>query len=197
MLREEVEAAVTVLKMGTSAGVDNIPAELVQLVKAGGEDMTDILTSICYKIWKTGEWPTTWAQSLVIALPKKGNLQLCQNYRTISLISHHSKVMLKIILKRLSHKQKGSLQKSKQVSEPEGASQNKYSISGSSTRNTCSISRLHNPYNVFIDFKKADMVWHEALWATMRKYNINASIIRAIVNLFDKAQSAVLFSGSQ
>ena len=52
-------------------------------------------------------------------------------------------------------------------------------------------------YHVFIDFKKAfDRVWHEALWATMRKYNINASIIRAIENLYDKAQSAVLFSGS-
>ena len=93
-----MEAAVKALKMGKSAGVDNIPAELVQ---AGGEAMIDILTAICNKIWKTGEWPTTWAQSLVITLPKKGNLQLCQNYRTISLISHPSKVMLKIILNRL------------------------------------------------------------------------------------------------
>ena len=63
--------------------------------------MTDILTAICNKIWKTGEWPTTWTQSLVITLPKKGNLQVCQNYRTISLISHPSKFMLKIILNRL------------------------------------------------------------------------------------------------
>ena len=83
ILREEVEAAVKVLKMGKSAGVDNIPAELVQ---AGGEAMIDILTAICNKIWKTGEWQTTWTQSLVITLPKKGNLQLCQNFRTISLI---------------------------------------------------------------------------------------------------------------
>ena len=56
---------------GNSAGVDNIPAELVQ---PGGEAMTDILTAICNKIWKTGEWPTIWTQSLVITLPKKGNL---------------------------------------------------------------------------------------------------------------------------
>ena len=83
--------------MGKPVGVDNIPAELVQ---AGGEAMIDILTSIRNKIWKTGEWPTTWTQSLVITLPKKGNLQLCQNYRTISLISHPSKVMLNIILNR-------------------------------------------------------------------------------------------------
>ena len=85
ILREEVEAAVKTLKMRKSAGVDNIPAELVQ---AGEEAMIDILSSICNKIWKTGEWPTTWTESLVITLPKKGILQLCQNYRTISLISH-------------------------------------------------------------------------------------------------------------
>ena len=57
--------------------------------------------STIYKIWQTGEWPTPWTQSLVITLPQKGNLQQCQNYRTISLISHPSKVMLKIILNRL------------------------------------------------------------------------------------------------
>ena len=52
-------------------------------------------------------------------------------------------------------------------------------------------------YHVFIDFKKTfDRLWHETLWATMRKYNINASIIRAIENLYDKAQSTVLFNGS-
>ena len=59
------------------------------------------------------------------------------------------------------------------------------------------LQHQQNLYHVFIDFKKAfDRVWHEALCATMRKYNINASIIRAIENLYDKAQSAVLFNGS-
>ena len=81
-----------------SGGVDNIPAELVH---AGGEDVITALTTICSKIWQTGEWSTTWTQSLVITLPKKGNLQQCQNYRKISHISHPSKVMLKIILNRL------------------------------------------------------------------------------------------------
>ena len=63
--------------------------------------MIDVLTEICNRIWRTGEWPTPWTQSLIITLPKKGNLQLCQNYRTSSLISHSSKVMLKVILNRL------------------------------------------------------------------------------------------------
>ena len=91
-------AAVQSLEKGKSAGVDNIPAELAQ---AGGEDVTSALTTIYCKIWQTGEWPTPWTQSLVITLRKIGNLQQCQNYRTISLISHPSKVMLKIILNRL------------------------------------------------------------------------------------------------
>ena len=192
ILREEVEAAVKALKMGKSAGVDNIPAELVQ---AGGEAMIDILTAICNKIWKTGEWPTTWTQSLVITLPKKGNLQLCQNYRTINLISHPSKVMLKIILNRLRP------QAEEIIAEEQAGFRARRSTTEQifNLRILCEkyLQHQQNLYHVFIDFKKAfDRVWHEALWATMRKYNINASIIRAIENLYDKAQSAVLFNGS-
>ena len=67
ILREEVESAIASLKKGKSAGVDNIPAELV---RAGGEAMIDILIEFCHMIWKTGEWPTPWTQSLIITLPK-------------------------------------------------------------------------------------------------------------------------------
>ena len=165
--------------MGKSAGVDNILAELVE---AGEEAMIDILTSICNKIWKTGEWPTTWTQSLVITRPKKGNLQL-QNY-----ISHPSKVMLKIILNRLQ------LQAEKIIAEEQPG----FRAGRSTTEQIFNLRILcekypqhqQNPYHVFTDFKKAfHRVWYEALWATMRKYNINASIIQAIKNLCDKAQS--------
>ena len=97
ILLKEVEAAIQAsvqsLTKGRSAGVDNISAKLVQ---AGGEDVITALTTIYDKIWQTGKWPTPWTQALVITLPKKGNLQQCQNYRTISLISYPSKVMLKI-----------------------------------------------------------------------------------------------------
>ena len=78
ILREEIEAAVKSLKPGKSAGVDNIPAELLQ---AGGETMIDVLLNICNKIWQTGEWPTPWTQSLVITLPKK---LTCSSVRTIT-----------------------------------------------------------------------------------------------------------------
>ena len=103
ILRKEVEAAVQSLQKGKSAGVDNIPAELVQ---AGGEDVITAPTLICNKIWQTGEWSTLWTQSLVITLPKKSNLQQCQNYRTIRLTSHLNKVMLKIILTRFKPQKK-------------------------------------------------------------------------------------------
>ena len=178
--------------MGKSAGMDNRPAKPVQ---AGGEAMIDILTAICNKIWKTGEWPITWTQSLVITLPKKGNLQLCQNYRTISLISHPRKVMLKIILNGLQP-QAEEIIVEEQVGFRAGRSTTDQIFN---LRILCEKYLQHQQilYHVFEDFKKAfDTVWHEALWATMRKYNINASIIRAIENLYDKAQSAVLFNGS-
>ena len=113
-----------------------------QLVQAGGEAMIDILTTICNKIWKTGEWPTTWTQSLVITLPKKGNLQLCQNYRTISLLSHPSKVMLKIILNRFQPPAEEIIAE-EQAGFRAGRSTTEQIFNfRTSARNTCSISWL-------------------------------------------------------
>ena len=87
ILRREVEAAVQSSGKRKSAGVDNIPAELVQ---AGGQDVITALMTICNKTWQTRKWPTSWTQSLVIKFHKVGNLQQYQNYQTISLISHLS-----------------------------------------------------------------------------------------------------------
>ena len=140
ILCKEVEAAVQSLKKGKSAGVDNIPAELVQ---AGGEDVITALKTICNKIWLTGERPTTWTQSLVITLPKKGNLQQCQNYRTMSLISRPSKVILKIIRNRLKPQVRRSSLKNRQASEQVGAPQSRSSTYAFSVRNissTCKTS---------------------------------------------------------
>ena len=127
---------------------------------------------------------TDFRQVLVITLPKKDNLQLCQNYKTISLISHPSKVMLKITLNRLQP----------QTEEIIAEEQAGFRAGRSPTEQILNLRILgekllqhqQNLYHVFID-----RVWHEALWATMRKYNIKASIIRVIENLYDKAQSAV------
>ena len=171
------------MKKGKSAEVYNIPAELV---KAGGEDVIAALTTICYKIWQTEEWPTPWTQSLIITLPKKDNLQQCQNYRTISLIRHPSKVMLKIILNRLKPQAERIIAE-EQAGFRAGRSTTEQIFN---LRILCENYLQHQQdlYHAFIDFKKAfDRVWNAALWATMKKYNISTNLIQVIKNLYNKA----------
>ena len=149
ILREAVEAAVKSLKKGKSAEVDNIPAELLQ---QGEEAMVNALLVICNKIWRTGEWPTPWTQSLVITLPKNGDLRLGQNYRTISLLGHPSKVMLKIILSRLKP-EAGDI-----ITEEQAGFRQRLSTIEQifNLRILCERCLHHQQdlYHVFIDFKK-------------------------------------------
>ena len=135
------------------------------------------------------------SESLIITLPKKGNLQLCQNYRTISLISHSSEVMLKVILKRLKP------QAEEIIAEEQAGFRARRSTTEQilNLRILCEkyLQHQQNLYHVLIDFKKAfDRVWLTALWATMRKYNICANLVRTIEQLYDKATSAVQMNGS-
>ena len=83
--------------MNKASGGNGIPAELFQILKA---DVAKVLHSICQQIWKTQHWPQDWQRSVFIPIPKKGNAKECSNYLTIALISHTSKVMLKILQAR-------------------------------------------------------------------------------------------------
>ena len=73
---------------------DGIPMELLQILK---DETVKVLHSICQQIWKTQQWPQDWKRSVIIPITKKGNAKECSNYHTIALISHASKVMLKIL----------------------------------------------------------------------------------------------------
>ena len=84
--------------MNKASGGDGIPAELFQILK---DDAIKVLNSICQQIWKTQQWPQGWKRSVFIPIPKKGNANECSNYNTIALMSHTSKVMLKILQIRL------------------------------------------------------------------------------------------------
>ena len=84
--------------MNKASGGDRIPAEPFQILK---DDAVKVLSSICQQIWKTRQWPQDWKRSVFIPVPKKGNAKECSNYCTIALISHASKVMLKILRARL------------------------------------------------------------------------------------------------
>ena len=93
ILECEVKWALESFTMNKASGGDGIPSELLQLQKA---DAVKVLHSICQQIWKTQQWPQDWKRSVFIPIPEKGNAKECSNYRTIALISHASKVMLKI-----------------------------------------------------------------------------------------------------
>ena len=83
--------------MNKASGGDGIPGELFQILK---DDAVKVLHCICLQIWKTQQWPQDWKMSVFIPIPKKGNAKGCSNYHTVSLISHASKIMLKIFQAR-------------------------------------------------------------------------------------------------
>ena len=86
------------ITMNKASGGDGIPVELFQILK---DNAVKVLHSICQQIWNTQQWPQDWKRSVFIPIPKKGNAKECSNYRTTALISHASKIMLKILQARL------------------------------------------------------------------------------------------------
>ena len=92
----DLESITTKKKKASGGG--GIPVKLFQIMK---DDAVKMLHSIYQQIWKTQQWPQDWKMSDFIPIPKKGNAKECSNYRTIALISHASKVMLKILQARL------------------------------------------------------------------------------------------------
>ena len=154
-----VEEALCTLKGGKSLGA--VPTELF---RHGGPEMIKVLTTLCQRIYSIHDHST----------PKKGNVRLCKNYRTISLISHPSKIMLRVILNRLKGKAEKIL-----AEEQAG-----FSAGGSTTEQIFNVrliiekhllhqkDLIHN----FIAFKKAfDRIWHKGLWQVMRNYNLYKS----------------------
>ena len=94
----EVKWALESITTNKASESDRIPLELFQILK---DDAVKVLHSICQQIWKTQQWPQDWKRSVFIPIPKKDNAKKCSNYCIIALISHASKVMLKILQARL------------------------------------------------------------------------------------------------
>jgi len=98
ILEYEVKWDLGSITTNKASGGDGIPVELFQILK---DDAVKVLHSIYQQIWKAQQWPWDWKRSVFIPIPKKGNAKECSNYCTIALISHASKVMLKILQARL------------------------------------------------------------------------------------------------
>ena len=188
ILKSEIEEAVRSLKNGKAAGFDNIPSELL---KFGGGDTIEILHKICNLVWKSGKWPTQMTKSLILPLAKKGDLKKCTNYRTISLISHPSKVLLKIINNRLKTKAEEILAE-EQAGFRSGRSTVEQIVSVRILGEKYRDHQMEIHHN-FIDFKKAfDRVWRKALWLVMKKHNVGAGLVNVIESLYNDNSNAVL-----
>ena len=94
ILECEVKWALGSISTNKASEGDGIPVELFQILN---DDAVKVLQSICQQMWETQQWPQDWKRSVFIPVPKKGNAKEFSNYHTIGLISHTSKVMLKIL----------------------------------------------------------------------------------------------------
>ena len=98
ILECEVKLALGSITKNKASVGDGISAKLFQILN---DDAIKVLHSICQQVWKTQQWPQDWKRSVFIPIPRKGNAKECSNYNTIELISHASKVTLKILQVRL------------------------------------------------------------------------------------------------
>ena len=100
ILECEVKWALRSSAINKASGCDEIPAELFRSLK---DDAIKVLHSLCQQTWKPQQWPQDWKRSLLLPVPTKGSTRECANHRTVVLISHAGKVMLKILPARLQH----------------------------------------------------------------------------------------------
>ena len=169
----------------TSRG-DGIPNELFQILK---EDAMKVLHSICQQIWKTQQLLQNWKRSLFIPIPKKGNVKECSNYCTIALISHASKVMLKIYHTRLQQYMNREL--------PDGQSGFRKGRTGDQMANICWIIKKardfqKNIYFCFMDYAKAfDCVDHNKLWKILKEIGIPDLLTCLLRNLYASQEAPV------
>ena len=154
--------------MNKASGGDGIPVELLQVLE---DDAVKVLHSVGQQIWKTQQWPQDWKRPVFIPIPKKGHAKECSNYRTIALISHVSKVMLKILQARFQQ------YVNRELPDVQGRFRK-----GRRTRNQianiCQIIEKarefqKNIYFSFIDYARAfECVDHNKLWKTLQEMGI-------------------------
>ena len=167
-----------------------IPIELLQIPK---DDGVKVLHSVCQQIWKTQQWPQDWKRSVFIAVPKKGNAKECSNYCKVALISHTSKVILKIFQARL--------QKYVNLEPPDVETEFR---KGRGTRdqiaNICWIIKKAREfqksiYFCLIDYAKVfDCMDHNKLWEILQDMGIPDHLTCLLRNLY-AGQEAMIRSG--
>jgi len=187
ILKSEVRKALNEIKYGKAPGHDEIP---IELFKEGGEEAIEILTQLCQRIWISGKWPDDWKRSVYIPIPKKGDPRECENNRTISLISHASKVLLKIIHSRIERQMEREMPDTQAGFRKRRGTRDQFH----NLRSIMERAREYNEdvYMCFIDYSKAfDSVHHEKLWNTLRQMGIPEHYVQLLKSLYDNQESTV------
>ena len=166
---------------------DGIPAELFQILK---DDVVKVLCSICQQLRKTQKWPQDCKRSDFIPIPKKGNAKECSNYCTIALISHASKVMLKILQARLQQYVNRELPDVQAEFRKGRGTRDQFSTSvGSLKKQESSRKNIHF---CFIDYAKAfDCVDHNKLWKILQEMGILDYLTCLLRNLYSGQEATV------
>ena len=176
----EVKWAWGTITMNKASGGDGIPVELFQILK---DDSVKVLHSLCNQIWKTQQWPQDWKTSVFITIPKKGNAKEGSNYCTIALISHASKVMLKILQARLQQYVNCELPDVQAgFSKGRGTRDQNANIHWIMEKER---EFQKNIYFCFMDYAKAfDCVDHKKLWKILKEMRIPDHLTCLLRNLY-------------
>uniref|UniRef100_A0A8B9XCA0 RNA-directed DNA polymerase n=1 Tax=Bos mutus grunniens TaxID=30521 RepID=A0A8B9XCA0_BOSMU len=187
ILECKVKWALGSITMNKASGGDGIPVELFQILK---DDAVKVFHSICQQIWKTQQWPQDWKRSVFIPIPKKGNAKECSNHCTIALISHASKVVLKILQARL-HQYVNHELPDIQAGFRKGRG------ARDQIANICWIMEKarefqKSVYFCFIDYAKAfDCVDHNKWWKILKEMGIPDHLTCLLRNLYTGQEATV------
>ena len=174
--------------MNKANGDDRIPVELFQILKDYG---VKVLHSICQQIWKTQQQPQDWKRSVFIPIPQKGNAKECSNYRTIVLISHASKVMLKLLQARLQQYM------NHEIPNVQAGFRKARGTRDQTANIHWIIKKARNfqksiIYFCFIDYSKAsDCVDHNKLWKILKEMGIPDHLTCLLRNLYADQEATV------
>jgi Reverse transcriptase (RNA-dependent DNA polymerase) len=190
-LYEEVERALKSIHAGKAAGPDEVPIELLQ---NGGMEVTRRLHGIIVSVWTTGKWPKEWCASTVVPILKKGDPTKCENYRTLSLVSHASKVLLNVILERIRGKMESeTADEQAGFRRGRGTQNHLVSLKVMMEKARAKKAPLHF---CFVDMQRAfDSVPHGKLWRALRELGFSEQVIALIKNLYDNGTSRVRIAG--
>lgn len=193
IIREEVEEAIKFLKNNKSEGIDNIPAEIIKNL---GERATKELFHICQEIYNTGEWPKDFTKTIITPIEKKVNALECKDYRTLSLLCHASKIMLRILKKRIEGK----------VEAVNFLGEDQFGFrKGRGTRDAIGVLRVlgerslehgRDVYICFVDYEKAfDRICWKKLFNALERLGVDWKDRRLIRNLYMEQAAVIRIDG--